>query len=54
MSGLNINVAKSSIHFGGVNVTMKQAILQSTGFNKGFFPIRYLGVPLSPHGLLAS
>jgi hypothetical protein len=33
---------------------MKQLILSDTGFVEGSFPFRYLGVPLSPHRLLAS
>jgi hypothetical protein len=53
-SGLNINISKSSIYFGGVTDRLKQAILVDTGFSKGAFPFRYLGVPLSPHRLLAS
>ena len=52
-SGLNINISKSSIYFGGVTDCLKQTILADTGFSKGAFPFRYLGVPLSPHRLLA-
>jgi hypothetical protein len=33
---------------------MKQLILSDTGFVEGSFPFRYLGIPLSPHRLLAS
>jgi hypothetical protein len=33
---------------------LKQAVLLDTGFLEGTFPFRYLGVPLSPHRLLAS
>jgi len=53
-SGLDINTSKSSIYFSGVVVSLKQAILLDTGFSEGSFPFRYLGVPLSPHRLLAS
>jgi hypothetical protein len=53
-SGLEINANKSSIYFGGVSNNMKQLILLDTGFAEGSFPFRYLGVPLSPHRLLAS
>jgi len=53
-SGLNINISKSSIYFGGVAVSLKQAILLDTGFSEGSFLFRYLGVPLSPHRLLTS
>ena len=54
MPGLVINAAKSSIYFGGVGESVKLAILRLTGFLEGSFPFRYLGVPLSPHRLLAS
>jgi hypothetical protein len=53
-SGLNINISKSSIYFGGVTDRLQQSILADTGFSIGVFPFRYLGVPLSPHRLLAS
>ncbi|KAJ6907746.1 hypothetical protein NC651_018243 [Populus alba x Populus x berolinensis] len=33
---------------------IRHSILEDTGFAKGSFPFRYLGVPLSPHHLLAS
>jgi len=33
---------------------MKQAILRFSKFTEGSFPFKYLGVPLSPHRLLAS
>ena len=53
-SGLEINASKSSIFFGGVLDSIRQLILSDTGFAEGSFPFRYLGVPLSPHRLLAS
>jgi hypothetical protein len=53
-SGLDINPQKSSIFFGGVGAAQKQAILSMSGFSEGSFPFTYLGVPLSPHRLLAS
>jgi hypothetical protein len=54
ISGLVINAAKSSIFFAGVLGDMKQAILGLSQFTEGSFPFKYLGVPLSPHKLLAS
>jgi hypothetical protein len=33
---------------------MKQTILHFSKFTEGSFPFKYLGVPLSPHRLLAS
>ncbi|XP_073263197.1 uncharacterized protein [Populus alba] len=53
-SGLDINPQKSSIFFGGVADAQKQVILSMSGFKEGSFPFTYLGVPLSPHRLLAS
>jgi len=53
-SGLDINPQKSSIFFGGVSTIQKQVILFMSGFREGSFPFTYLGVPLSPHRLLAS
>jgi hypothetical protein len=53
-SGLYINPQKSSIFFGGVGTSQKQSILTESGFSEGSFPFTYLGVPLSPHRLLAS
>jgi hypothetical protein len=54
MSSLDTNATKSSIYFGGVGESVKLAILRLTSFLEGSFPFRYLGVPLSPHRLLAS
>ncbi|XP_073262655.1 uncharacterized protein [Populus alba] len=53
-SGLYNNPQKSSIFFRGVGTTQKQSILTESGFREGSFPFTYLGVPLSPHRLLAS
>ena len=54
MSGLVINAGKSSVFLGGAKNSVKRHILQDSGFEEGTFPFRYLGVPLSPHRLLAS
>jgi len=53
-SGLDINASKSFIFFGGVSANMKHLLLSDIGFVEGSFPFCYLGVPLSPHRLLAS
>jgi hypothetical protein len=53
-SGLHTNASKSFIYFSGVGDSLKQTILQDSGFSEGSFPFKYLGVPLSPHRLLAS
>ncbi|KAJ9566332.1 LOW QUALITY PROTEIN: hypothetical protein OSB04_002298 [Centaurea solstitialis] len=47
-SGLAPNLAKSDVFFGNVSNGDKEAILQCLSFRMGSFPIRYLGVPLSP------
>jgi hypothetical protein len=54
MSGLDANVARSSILFYGIGDANKLSFLQLTGFSEGQFPLKYLGVPLSPYRLLAS
>ena len=53
-SGLIVNASKSSIFFGGTKHSVKSQILRDSGFVEGTIPFRYLGVPLSPHRLLAS
>lgn len=47
-SGLYANQQKSNIYIRGVSDQVKQEILELTGCNEGVFPMRYLGVPLSP------
>ncbi|XP_015158439.1 uncharacterized protein [Solanum tuberosum] len=46
-SGLQANMNKSSIYFGGAVVQEKLNILQQSGFGCGDFPFKYLCVPLS-------
>ncbi|XP_055825503.1 uncharacterized protein LOC129894035 [Solanum dulcamara] len=46
-SGLQANMNKSSIYFGGVTDQMKETILHQFQFNYGEFPFKYLGIPLS-------
>lgn len=48
VSGLVANQSKSSLYSGGVHVDVQKTLLQLFGFKKGDFPMRYLGVPLSP------
>ncbi|KAJ9536741.1 hypothetical protein OSB04_un000126 [Centaurea solstitialis] len=50
-SGLSPNLQKSDIFFGNVPPSEKDAIIQCLPFRTGTFPIRYLGVPLSPVAL---
>ncbi|KAJ9561560.1 hypothetical protein OSB04_006720 [Centaurea solstitialis] len=47
-AGLSPNLAKSDVFFGNVSDSTKDAILACLPFRMGTFPIRYLGVPLSP------
>ncbi|KAJ9561653.1 hypothetical protein OSB04_006813 [Centaurea solstitialis] len=47
-SGLQANLDKSDIFFGNVPTDTRNAIRACLPFRCGTFPIRYLGVPLSP------
>ncbi|XP_074266898.1 uncharacterized protein LOC141590190 [Silene latifolia] len=47
LSGLHANVDKTNIYFGGVYPELVSEIIQATGFSKGQFPFKYLGIPLS-------
>ncbi|XP_019106165.1 uncharacterized protein LOC109135504 [Beta vulgaris subsp. vulgaris] len=46
-SGLQANKDKSAIYFGNVTEEIQQRIIQVSGFTKGQFPFRYLGVPIT-------
>lgn len=54
MSGLEVNQGKSSVFVAGVPPHVKDQLLHILGFQEGSFPVRYLGVPLSPRRLLIS
>ncbi|XP_074267215.1 uncharacterized protein LOC141590528 [Silene latifolia] len=45
-SDLHVNPSKTELYFGGVADTVRDLILDTTGFNMGAFPFRYLGLPL--------
>ncbi|OIT26933.1 hypothetical protein A4A49_59270, partial [Nicotiana attenuata] len=45
--GLQANMNKSEVYFGGVPTEHKHQILQHLGFTAGELPFKYLGVPLS-------
>ncbi|XP_060968724.1 uncharacterized protein LOC133036225 [Cannabis sativa] len=47
-SGLAINANKSQLYFGGVKAEEKQAMLREMNMLEGFYPLKYLGVPLRP------
>ncbi|KAJ9536687.1 hypothetical protein OSB04_un000160 [Centaurea solstitialis] len=47
-AGLSPNLSKSDVFFGNVPDSTRDAILTCLPFRMGTFPIRYLGVPLSP------
>ncbi|XP_074282956.1 uncharacterized protein LOC141607501 [Silene latifolia] len=46
-TGLHMNNLKSNIYFNGVAESVKQDILQVSGFVEGTLPFKYLGVPIS-------
>ncbi|KAJ9535927.1 hypothetical protein OSB04_un000907 [Centaurea solstitialis] len=50
-SGLSPSLEKSEVFFGNVEPQVQEAIVHSLSFKPGTFPIRYLGVPLSPLSL---
>lgn len=50
--GLAVSHEKSIIYFGNVKVGIQERILQVTGFQRGRFPLRYLGVPITSKRLL--
>jgi len=47
-TGLEANLNKLSIFLAGVDEDTRRKILTRTGFSVGIFPIKYLGLPLSP------
>ncbi|KAJ9536666.1 hypothetical protein OSB04_un000139 [Centaurea solstitialis] len=53
-SGLSPNLQKSDVFFGNVPSNVRATILHCLPFRMGTFPIRYLGVPLSPISLRAA
>ncbi|XP_048492374.1 uncharacterized protein LOC125493253 [Beta vulgaris subsp. vulgaris] len=46
-SGLEASPEKTAIYFGNVKEVDQNRILQITGYRKGIFPFRYLGVPIT-------
>lgn len=46
-SGLEANLDKSAVYFGGIKVDEQHAIQQTLPVPQGSFPFRYLGVPLT-------
>lgn len=53
-SGLTPSLEKSEAFFGNVSEDVRSAIMNLIPFSAGVFPIRYLGVPLSPARLKVS
>lgn len=47
LSGLQANLNKSSIYMAGMRDSKQHQLLQLTGFEKGIFPMKYLGFPIS-------
>ena len=46
-SGLQANLSKSSMYFGGVEQDVKNQMVHQLGYNMEELPFKYLGVPLS-------
>lgn len=46
-SGLQANLSKSALYFGGVSEVVREQIQQMLGYSLGTLPFRYLGIPLS-------
>lgn len=53
-SGLDTNESKSEIFYGGYSATQASALTLLSGFRRGAFPTRYLGLPLSPKRISAA
>jgi len=51
MSGLRVNVSKSSMFVASVSDLEREDMMEITGFKPGVFPFRYLGIPISDCGL---
>lgn len=47
ISGLVSNKSKSSIYIGEVSDATKASLVAQTAFTRGYFPMYYLGVPLT-------
>lgn len=47
-TALEVNTEKSNMYIAGVDDELKQKLLDITCYSIGTFPIRYLGLPLSP------
>ncbi|GAB2303773.1 hypothetical protein Dimus_038959 [Dionaea muscipula] len=46
-SGLDVSIAKSKFFGAGLDDVLANQIMNSTGFTRGAFPLKYLGVPLA-------
>lgn len=53
-SGLDTNEAKSEIFYGGFTATEAASLCALSGYRRGEFPTRYLGLPLSPKRISAA
>ncbi|XP_056688055.1 uncharacterized protein [Spinacia oleracea] len=50
-SGLSANLHKSDVYTAGISADVETQIFDVIGIKKGFFPFRYLGVPLTTRKL---
>lgn len=53
-SGLDTNETKSEIFYGGYSDIQQSVLSDLSGFKRGEFPTRYLGLPLSPKKMSAA
>ena len=53
-SGLDTNESKSEIFYGGYTDIQASVLSDLSGFKRGEFPTRYLGLPLSPKRISAA
>nr|XP_009797675.1 PREDICTED: uncharacterized protein LOC104244069 [Nicotiana sylvestris] len=51
VSGLQTNLKKSSMYFGGVQKSTRVEIIQKLGYTIGELPFKYLGIPLATKNL---
>lgn len=51
LSGLHASQEKIDVYFRNVKDEVVEIILQATGFQRGEFPFRYLGMPITARKL---
>lgn len=51
-SGLEAYINKSNLFAAGVDSVTRDRLFELTGISPGTFPVRYLGLPLSPKNVI--